>query len=647
MCRPFVCHRQLIIATQIVSGTMNKSIEKKIVLYCLKNLLQRPGMCRLKRVYEWFEEHSRQLFGFDVEDRWESEYESRRCTESNKLPRDHKTIRKLIERFDAELVIDDTVAAVFDAFHISPNYRDALALRIYGATIPALGRLTDTQPSEYANLVSAGMAGISRYQLEKLLSPTGELVEKGLLYGQNHSYNDSWRVGMTDTLQEVLYSHCRTPEDIRRTILGKPLKPTLQRNDFDHITEEYDWMKNLLSNSVAKKERGVNILIYGKPGTGKTELAKTLCREVGVSLFGVSTRRSQEREGGERRSDLATALCLLQDSDNSALLMDEAEDVFDAAQSWNGPFGFGLSESKSSKSKLFFNRLLETNAVPVIWISNSIRGVDPAHLRRFTYALNLESPNENVQARIWTKSAKKNKVKISKTKIDELVKTYDIAPAIINASVRAASLTNDEKAIEKTVDSLQTAMCGRVTKKNKPDFSFSTALLNCDTDLENLTRCILTLQDTNFSLCLYGASGTGKSGYARYLADKMKMKVLHKRTSDLLGPYVGQTERNIADAFAEAKRKNLLLIFDEADSFLQNRSSAHRSWEVSQVNEMLTQMENHLLPFVCTTNLMDGLDKAALRRFTFKVRYDYLDSVQVKTAFVHFSERNRRRRSAT
>ena len=114
------------------------------------------------------------------------------------------------------------------------------------------------------------------------------------------------------------------------------------------------------------------------------------------------------------------------------------------------------------------------------------------------------------------------------------------------------------------------------------------------------------------------------------------MKVLHKRASDLIDMWVGSTERNIAAAFADAKKKKMLLVIDEADSFLQDRRNAHRSWEVTQVNEMLTQMESHPLPFVCTTNLMDDLDQASLRRFTFKVKYDYLTQPQVASAFKHF-----------
>ena len=139
--------------------------------------------------------------------------------------------------------------------------------------------------------------------------------------------------------------------------------------------------------------------------------------------------------------------------------------------------------------------------------------------------------------------------------------------------------------------------------------------------------------DRGFSLCLQGPPGTGKSAFARYLAERLGLEVLQKRASDLLSPWVGETEQQIAAAFAEARDAQAFLIFDEADSLLADRRSAHRSWEVSQVNEMLTWMESHPLPFACTTNFGEHLDPATLRRFVFKVRLDYLAPAQVEEAF--------------
>ena len=97
--------------------------------------------------------------------------------------------------------------------------------------------------------------------------------------------------------------------------------------------------------------------------------------------------------------------------------------------------------------------------------------------------------------------------------------------------------------------------------------------------------------------------------------------------------WVGGTEQQIAAAFAEARAEESILVFDEADSLLADRRGAVRSWEVSQVNEMLTWMESHPLPFACTTNFGEHLDPATLRRFTFKIALDYLTPVQSKAAF--------------
>ena len=74
--------------------------------------------------------------------------------------------------------------------------------------------------------------------------------------------------------------------------------------------------------------------------------------------------------------------------------------------------------------------------------------------------------------------------------------------------------------------------------------------------------------------------------------------------------YVGQTEKNIANAFKEAKNKKAVLVFDEVDSFLQDRSSANRSWEISQVNEMLVGMES----FNGVLSLQPTFVKALIKR---------------------------------
>jgi SpoVK/Ycf46/Vps4 family AAA+-type ATPase len=98
--------------------------------------------------------------------------------------------------------------------------------------------------------------------------------------------------------------------------------------------------------------------------------------------------------------------------------------------------------------------------------------------------------------------------------------------------------------------------------------------------------------------------------------------------------WVGGTEQNIADMFRQAAVDGALLLLDEADSFLQDRRRAFSSWEVTQVNELLTQMECFDGLFVCATNCMESFDPAVLRRFHFKVRFDYLTREQRERHFV-------------
>ena len=119
-----------------------------------------------------------------------------------------------------------------------------------------------------------------------------------------------------------------------------------------------------------------------------------------------------------------------------------------------------------------------------------------------------------------------------------------------------------------------------------------------------------------------------------------------KKASDLQSMYVGQCEKNIAAAFEEAKDENAVLIFDEVDSFLQDRTMARASWEISQVNEMLVQMENFDGIFIATTNLMDNLDKASLRRFDLKLEFDYLKSIQAWEIFLSYCKELKIRKPA-
>ena len=210
-----------------------------------------------------------------------------------------------------------------------------------------------------------------------------------------------------------------------------------------------------------------------------------------------------------------------------------------------------------------------------------------------------------------------------------------MTPGVASGAIAAASLCGgDLTTVRLGVRSLSRVISGEKppTNQGAPE-RFDLALVRADIDPVGFADRTVKSGGKHFSLCLQGPPGTGKSAFVRYLAERLGLQITQKRASDLMSMWVGQTEQQIAAAFAEARAEGSILVFDEADSLLADRRGAVRSWEVSQVNEMLTWMESHPLPFACTTNFGENLDPATLRRFTFKIALDYLTPDQSQAAF--------------
>lgn len=192
----------------------------------------------------------------------------------------------------------------------------------------------------------------------------------------------------------------------------------------------------------------------------------------------------------------------------------------------------------------------------------------------------------------------------------------------------AKSSDRDEK-VEALINAQLSAIgVGQIVKALESTSLYSLATVNTDIDLEELAKGLSRTKSGR--LCLYGVPGTGKSAWAKHLAKTLDMPIIVKRASDLLSCWVGMTEKNIASAFKEAEREKAILLIDEADSFLQDRGHSQHSWETTQVNEMLTQFEAFEGIFIATTNLIETLDAASLRRFDVKVRFDVMSFDQAK-----------------
>jgi SpoVK/Ycf46/Vps4 family AAA+-type ATPase len=601
--------------------------EREASLYYLNNLMGRPMPAETeRRLFSVLDDYSMDIFGMEVEDSY-----ARRNNENGrpKIQRSIKAVREVLKRQKiadiAAAGYDKVLDTIFNVFNIAAEDRGILLYLAYAVTVSFIDHLND-RLIQHKRLL-ANITGVAPAVLQRSLSVGGRLSGKGILRLDSNGNCPRLSSPFLRALND-LSPRGLTEEKVRKFMVGPAARAALRRGNFLYLAEEYDHARALLADALRERRAGVNILLYGIPGTGKTELSKSIARDAGAKLYMMSEEADNDKS--ERLSELLFAQSLLENDGCAVILFDEAEDVFT-----HSPF------VRNDNSKLFFNRMLERNKTPVIWITNDTDSMDPAYIRRFKYAIKVGKPDKSAKEAIWRKICAKRRLKLPDEKIAGFARAYDVAPSIIDAAVESAAITGSEDAIERTVEALHEAAFGgdgrdKEEGKNGSAAGFMPELLSADTDLKGLADKLAGKGGTRFSLCLYGESGTGKSAFARHLAERLGMDVIHKRASDIVSCWVGGTERNIADAFRKARKEKAMLIFDEADSFLRDRKTAEHSWEASQVNEMLTWMEEHPYPFVCTTNLMRDIDPASLRRFTFKVRYNYMKAAQIVLAFKHF-----------
>jgi len=494
--------------------------------------------------------------------------------------------------------------------------------RILDDTADWLGQLSSAKLCHVLSVI----LGLPEVDIRSALAAQGLLARSGLV-SMDRTGTSTLRGKLdllSDGFADLMATSEADPVSLLRGTVSAAGPAQLSLVDYPHIQPSLEILRPYLHHAAATGRRGVNIFLHGAPGTGKSQLARALASDLSCELFEVA---SEDAEGdpvnGERRLRAFRTAQSFFAQRRALIAFDEVEDVF------NDGDGFFGRKSTAQTRKAWINRMLEDNPVPAMWLSNSIRGLDPAFIRRFDMVFELPVPPKKQREGILLNSCGDL---LDAASISRIAEAESLAPAVVaKASAVVRAISSDlgqlrsaaafERLICNTLEAQGHKPIARHDPNRLPEV-YDPFFIQTDTDLAVITTGLISSRSGR--LCLYGPPGTGKTAYGRWLAQQMDVPLLVKRASDLMSPYVGENEKNIAQAFREAEREGALLLIDEVDNFLQDRRGAKRGWEVSMVNEMLTQMESFPGVFIASTNLLEGLDQAALRRFDLKVKFDFL-----------------------
>jgi SpoVK/Ycf46/Vps4 family AAA+-type ATPase len=484
--------------------------------------------------------------------------------------------------------------------------------------------------------------GLSPSAVAKALDPGGALTRAGLMWvDTNANFPFRGKVEILNGLCDRMSIRHRDAWGLFRTAFVKAPKPTLSLTHYPHVSKDLEILVPYLKESLRNRRKGVNILIHGGPGTGKTELVRTLSTALGAQLYEVSAEdpRGWPVEGNDRFRGYRLAQAVLSRREEHLILFDEIEDFFRPRE--DAP---RTSRNNVTGLKGWVNKVLEENQVPAFWVTNHLFILDEAFIRRFDYVIRLDNPPRSVRRRMLEENLRG--LPVEGHRKDLLAMHEGLSPALINR-VAGVARTIHPVLGQKDAGPVLSQLLGNALEalghtRNPRQVvevvtDYRPELLNTDCDLSPVLGGLREFG--NGRICFYGPPGTGKTAYGHHLAKELDRPLLLKRASDLLNKYVGGTEKLLAAMFEEARAEGAVLLLDEADSFLQERGKAQQSWQVTQVNEMLTQMESFDGIFIASTNLMDQLDAAALRRFDLKVRFDYLRPEQ---AWIMFQDAARR-----
>lgn len=483
------------------------------------------------------------------------------------------------------------------AVGLSEVEREVLKFSVAAAlsgTVDAIREFIAKRPFAAMVEMIAAAVDLPMEVVQEVLRPDGRLAKLGIIELSPASYKSS-QMELEEPTKSLIQSTRLTKARFVEAIAPLASAPRLNLVNFNHMTREVSTCLKYLGAALDAGEVGVNVLLHGVPGTGKTEMAKLIARRLGARLHVIGARK----DGGppspyERVRALQWAQEIVAEDRRTIFLLDESEDIFRNTET--SPEKAGRDQPIS---KAFLNELLDRMPAPCIWVSNALPS-DKAFRRRMRFSITFKMPRERVRRQLWVQACH-DLPGIDSDAMAALSHKYQAQPALIVDSVRAALLVAGDRPVTtgEIEDFLKPAVLlqeGDVREgpfQHALDNRFDPASCNVDQKLADLAdRLADMLPNPGKRTVLFsGFPGTGKTAACHWLSQQLGREIIVRDVASLESCYVGESEKLIKEAFEEAHELDAALCLDEIDTFISDRRSARYQYERSRCNNFLQLLE--------------------------------------------------------
>ncbi len=178
---------------------------------------------------------------------------------------------------------------------------------------------------------------------------------------------------------------------------------------------------------------GISLLLYGPPGTGKTMASQVVANELGIPLYRVDISQIFSKYIGETEKNLSVIFDAAKGA-NVILFFDEADALFAKRTEVSN----SNDKYANSETAYLLQKIEEYDGMSIL-ATNHYTNFDPAFVRRITYSVRLDSPDEEARYTLWTSILPKEAQREEGIPFRFLAREFELSGANIKAILYSAA----------------------------------------------------------------------------------------------------------------------------------------------------------------------------------------------------------------